>query len=441
MVAGGQHGRRPWLAWQHGDGTTPHTRARLDASSYLTETFAIAHSVEALYGGGAKAERDTMYADAMAQVMRENPDDDEAAILYATALFGLSQGVRDVSLYMRAAAIAQAVFQRNPQHPGAAHMIIHGFDDPTHAPLGLYAARAYSHIAPGAAHAQHMTTHIFLALGLWDDVAAQNVVAAGPDTARWRAGHYTTWLHYAYLQQGKYASARALLASLAAHAAGRPQSRGVLANLRARQVFEDMTWDGPEARALDADAGHAGEDGYEYASFAAGYAAAQRGDMARATTLLQLLVSRNGATTSTVAPGAHGSVVVPVILELSLRAALLFRAGQRDSAIALMRRATTLEDGMPPEFGPPAVVAPSHEMLGAMLRATKRASEASDEYARGLQVQPGRSAALLGSARAEAARGRTAAAKRSYQELAENWKQADAAVPARADVRAYVGAP
>ncbi len=398
-------------------------------------------AVEALYGSGSKAHRDTAYADAMEQVMRENHGDDEAAILYATALFGLTQGVRDVPLYMRAGAIAEDVFRRNPQHPGAAHMVIHAFDDPVHAPLGLYAARAYSQIAPAAAHAQHMTTHIFLALGLWGDVAAQNVIASGPDTSAWRPGHYTTWLHYAYLQQGKYASAGALLASLAAHAVGRPQARGVLANLRARQVLETGAWNSAEARALDADAGQSGEDDYEYATFAAGYAAAKRGETARAAALLQRLAVRNGATTRTATPGASGSVVVPVILELSLRAELLSRAGKRDSAIALLRRATTLEDGMPPEFGPPAVVTPTHELLGAMLLASNRANEAAAQYASALQVQPGRSAALLGSARAATALGLGSAATMAYRQLGDNWRAADATLPALKEVRERIAKP
>ena len=413
---------------------TPETRR---AAAPTTREKAYLNAVEALYGEGSKPHRDSAYADAMQRVMHDNPGDDEAAVLYATSLFGLTQGVRDVPLYMRAGAIAQDVFRRNPQHPGAAHMIIHAFDDPTHAPLGLYAARAYSKIAPGAAHAQHMTTHIFLALGLWGDVAAQNVVAAGPDTARWRPGHYTTWLHYAYLQQGKYEEARALLASLAAHAAGRAQSRGVIANLRARQVFETGAWDSPDARALDADAGQAGEDDYEYATFAAGYAAAKRGDTSRATVLLKQLTTRNATVGATARLGAPGSVVVPVILELSLRAELLNIAGARDSAIALMRRATALEDAMPPEFGPPAVVAPSHELLGAMLLAAKRPAEAASQFATALQLQPGRSLALLGSARAETARGMTAVGQNAYRRLADNWAGADAALSALGEVRQH----
>ena len=78
---------------------------------------------------------------------------------------------------MRAAAVAQPVFDENPLHPGAVHYIIHSFDDPVHAPLGLEAAHAYSEVAPDAGHAQHMTSHIFVAMGMWDDVVSANIRA------------------------------------------------------------------------------------------------------------------------------------------------------------------------------------------------------------------------------------------------------------------------
>ncbi len=404
-------------------------------------------AVDALYGAGSKAARDTAYADAMSQMYAQYPEDDEVAILYATALFGLSQGVRDVPLYMRAGAIAQEVFEHNPWHPGAAHMIIHAFDDPTHAPLGLRAARAYSKIAPSAGHAQHMTTHIFLALGLWDDVVSQNIAAAGADTAKWLPGHYTSWLVYAYLQQGRYRDARALLNALAEHATLRARNamqshtamsddrRGVVANLRARYVLETQQWDSPEARALDADLGKAGEDDYEYATFAAGYAAAQRGERTKAQAYLQRLSTRNGRASQTVKPGAPGITVVPVILELELRAALLANAGQSNAAIALLERAVRLEDAMPPEFGPPAVVLPTHELLGGMLMTAKRWAPAAEQFALALQLQPGRAMALLGSARAEAARGRESIANRAFRTLATNWSRADSTIGSLAEVR------
>jgi tetratricopeptide (TPR) repeat protein len=385
-------------------------------------------AVEALYGEGTRAHRDTAYADAMDGVMRAFPDDDEAAILYATALFGLPQEARDVPLYMRAGAIAEDVFRRNPRHPGAAHMIIHAFDDPTHAPLALQAARAYSTIAPQSAHAQHMTTHIYLALGLWPEVVAWNIVAAGPDTSKWGPFHAEAWLLYGYLQQGKSATARALVQTLAAHYP-RERARGRAANLRARYVVEARAWDGPEATMLVADTGRKGEDDYEYATFAAGYAAAMRGDTVLARRMLARL-DRIVAAAGSVKPGARGVLAAPIIQALSLRAALLTRAGRAREAIELLRRAAAFEDGMPVEFGPPAVLAPTHELLGAALSAAGDHAAAAAEYSTALQLQPGRSAALLGGARESRAIGRSADATKWYRQLADNWREAeDAALP------------
>ncbi|MFX8805339.1 hypothetical protein ABTM67_19195, partial [Acinetobacter baumannii] len=76
--------------------------------------------------------------------------------------------------YMRAAAEGEAVYEVQKRHPGALHYLIHAYDDPVHAPLGLRAARLYARVAPGSSHAQHMTSHIFFALGLWDEAIAAN---------------------------------------------------------------------------------------------------------------------------------------------------------------------------------------------------------------------------------------------------------------------------
>ena len=106
------------------------------------------------------------------------PDDHEVATWYALSLLGTvrptDKGFRRQAL---AASIAEKVFTENPKHPGAAHFIIHAFDDPDHAPLGLSAARAYAGIAPSAAHALHMPSHIFVQRGMWEDVRKSNIVA------------------------------------------------------------------------------------------------------------------------------------------------------------------------------------------------------------------------------------------------------------------------
>src|SRR2546423_433539 len=185
-------------------GPTPNARR---AKAPTPRERAYLNAVETLYGDGPKARRDTAYSRAMERLVTRFPADREAQVFYAASLLGLSQGVRNVPTYMRAAAIVARVFRENPDHPGAAHLLIHCYDDPVHARLGLPAARAYSKIAPDAAHAQHMTTHIFLALGMWDEVVSQNELASGRDPATWAPDHYTQWLGYGYLQQGRYGEA------------------------------------------------------------------------------------------------------------------------------------------------------------------------------------------------------------------------------------------
>ena len=112
-------------------------------------------AVETLYGTGDKPLRDIAYMQAMQALYQAYPDDLDAASFYALSILG-SVYERDFRTYMRAAAILEEVFAKEPRHPGEAHYLIHSYDDQVHAPLGLRAARVYAQIAPGAAHAQHM---------------------------------------------------------------------------------------------------------------------------------------------------------------------------------------------------------------------------------------------------------------------------------------------
>ena len=125
-----------------------------------------------------KLARDVAYSNAMAAMYAQWPDDHEVATWYALSLLGTVRPAdRGFRRQAQAAAIAQKVFAENPKHPGAAHFIIHAFDDPDHAPLGLAAARLYAGIAPAAAHALHMPSHIFVQLGMWNDARTSNIAA------------------------------------------------------------------------------------------------------------------------------------------------------------------------------------------------------------------------------------------------------------------------
>ena len=391
-------------------------------------------AAEALYfANGSKARRDSLCTAAFERLMSANPADDEPKAFYALGLMGLSQGVRNVPTYMRAGALAEEVYRHNPRHPGALHYIIHAFDDPVHAPLGLYAAREYSTIAPDADHAQHMTTHIFLALGMWEETVRQNAIAAGPDSVTWKPGHYTAWLVYALQQQGKFEAARKLLDRMRQNLASAPAAAqaSYMLTMRGHYMMDTERWTGPVGswvldttnvppiqRAIDA--------------YTVGTTQLQLGHPDRAagwlTVLEHLAVVGQGDSVY----GANNRV--PAILATQLRARLLWTVGNRDSALVLLRQTAEREDALPAEFGPPDIVKPTHELLGEFLLAAGRAAEAQPEFARALALAPGRSRSLLGLARAARAAGDMPAAARALDQLERNWSGADPGLPMLAEL-------
>jgi hypothetical protein len=392
---------------------TPRERAYLEA-------------VEVLYGDGSKAGRDTAYARSMQQLSVAYPTDAEAQAFYALALLGLSQGARDVPTYMRAGAIAESLFDAHPKHPGAAHYVIHAFDDPVHAPLGLRAARAYSGIAPDAAHAQHMTSHIFLALGMWDETAHANEVAtvATRDTAakwsRWSCGHYGEWLQYAYLQQGRPGAAAELLEECRQQAAARPVPRmqNSLAVMRAQQIVDGGDWSGPAVR-MNIDAAKQPVPAQLFLNFGTGYAAVKRGDRSAARAVIAALSKRSADQDS-----------YDRICALELQALLALETKRTEQALSLLRGAVALEDSLPVDFGPPLDIKPPRELLGEMLLQLGHPADAQAELERQLARTPRRAATLLALAQAATAAGKPTVADAANADLARVWHSAEPGVAA-----------
>jgi hypothetical protein len=328
----------------------------------------------------------------MARLQDRFPDDMEARAFHALAILGSRDGVRDFATYMKAAATAQAVFDANPDHPGAAHYLIHAFDDPVHAPLGLPAARTYSQIAPRAAHAQHMTSHIFVAMGLWEDVVAANIRARDVQDADNAArgeranvcGHYSSWLQYGHLMLGQTAEADALMDLCHPRMADapRPGEQGYFVSMRARQILdtgdwslrERWTWDPPPGD----DPGAAGRR-FRYAWVNA-FAALRSGDAAPARALVARPVT-----------GAESQIAID-----ELRGMLAIAEGQADAGVAILEAAAQAEDALPFEFGPPAILKPTWELLGEELFALGHTEKARAAFERALQRTPGRSLVVRG---------------------------------------------
>lgn len=371
-------------------------------------------SIELLYGDGSKTRRDTLYAQRMELLSQAHPSDDEIRLLHALALMGQGQGVRHTQTYMRAGALALEVLERQPEHPGAAHYVIHAFDDPVHAALGLRAARAYSRIAPDAAHAQHMTTHIFLALGMWPETISQNTVAAGPDRSRWQPGHYTYWLHYALLQQGRFDEAAELLELLKRNA-GTSASVGRRLHLtlaRGQQIMTGERWADPALEwRLSVEDGGAMPRAAD--AFVRGYAALRRGDRAGADRALAEIRKASGAS-----PSRYGGLPqIPSLLEGELRAAMLRAEGQRAEGIAALMAVADSLEALPLEYGPPDIPKPPRELLGEWLLADGDPAGAQRAFLRALELAPGRLRSLQGLAQAAARTGDTAVADRARAHL------------------------
>jgi tetratricopeptide (TPR) repeat protein len=375
---------------------------------------ALIESADVLFGAGDKLTRDLAYSAAMKRIHMQNPSDDEIAVLYALSLLGTARpGEKSVRTAMQAAAIVEDVFQRNPQHPGAAHFIIHAFDDPDHAALGLTAARAYSKIAPAAPHALHMPSHIFVQLGMWDDVIASNEVAykAAVDLAekknlpRGREDFHTlSWLQYAYLQAGKVAEAERCLA-MAKGVADRdtsPRVRDGYAAMKARQVVETAKW---ENLALPGgpvrDGGAPGYDGSAAYLLAAGISAARLGDMATANVALEKLKAMRTQAES----GSNAYRARPfAIMEKEVAALIAFAQKDTAGAERLLKEATTIELALDAPSGPPEPIKPSFELYGELLLEQGRAKDAAAQFEQSLTRMPNRRASMQGLERSNATR-------------------------------------
>ncbi|MEO8216901.1 MAG: hypothetical protein ABI718_07455 [Acidobacteriota bacterium] len=402
-------------------------------------------AVEILFGEGTKEDRDFRYATAMRELAQTYPDDENAQTFYALALMGTAHNGRDVPTYMKATAILEDVFHEHPRHPGAAHYLIHSVDDPVHAILGLNAARAYSKIAPRAGHAQHMTSHIFLALGMWGDVVHANEVAVNVVNTQRSAdgkppafcGHYNEWLEYAYLEQGRARDARALLEKCGSQVGGDDHMRGHASSsyisMWARYLFDTDEWSGSLAQWHPDDPSVESDSTYE---FTRGFGEVRRGELDAARGTLDRFrklrkeqdeeLERKGEMATSRRKRAE-------IFEQQLQAMLLNAGGNRESAITLLRTAAATEDSLPAAFGPPFVEKPSSELLGEMLLEAKRPAEAEIAFRASLARAPRRTSSLLGLARAARINGNTEIAEETLATLKSIWEHAES-IPA--DIKA-----
>ena len=426
---------------------TPREKGYLDA-------------VERLLGDGDKAARNRAYADRMAELVRQFPDDNEAAAFYALALLGtIPSGQRDTATMQKAGAIATAILKKNPEHPGAAHYALHAFDDGEHAAMGLAAARTYARIAPASSHARHMPSHVFLPLGMWDEAAASDEAAFAASVERVKRlklsmaqadFHALSWLQYEYLQQGRFAKAREVIktveGAMADGARGSSRAgagehqhaeseigrgfsttslKSELGSMRARLVVEAGAWG--EMR---------GQGTFENIDelFALGAASVKLGDLARAEAGVEHL--RN----ATKAIPEADSRDIAGIMAIALDGLRRMATGDRAGGLAALNRAAAAEAARPKPIARPYPITPAVELYAEALLASGDAAGAVKQFRASLARTPGRSASRLGLARAAAKAGMKAESVKAAKDFLAAWHLADAGRPELAEAKQLAAA-
>lgn len=378
-------------------------------------------AVDILYGEGSKFARDKAYAEYMAQLHEKYPDNQEVAAFYALSLLGSVPVGRDEEVYEKGAIIAKGILEENPNHPGALHYLIHAYDDPNHAYDALGAANSYSQVASAAAHALHMPSHIYVALGMWDKVVASNEVSFQASVDRKARKslnndalgyHSLQWLEYGYLQQGRISRATEIAKDMQTYVTALPSGRARVHMILIKGAYLIDTENyqseiaGIDVRSEDLNISiHAMNNFIEGLKqlanndimAAKATADAMESDRKKVTIQLQ----SDGLTLcSSVGWENQAANQLDIdqasIMEMELRAMIADRNNDATKAEEWLRQATELESKISYSYGPPAVLKPSHELYGEWLLEQARPKDALDQFEYGLKRAPMRVKLLQG---------------------------------------------
>lgn len=405
------------LAKAEGLETTPREAAYLDAlRAFFSNRDPATH-----------LERARAFEARMATLYQAHLDDPEAAIFYALSLLATADP-RDKSYaqQFKAAGILSWVRESRPEHPGVLHYLIHSYDSPGLAHLALSAAETYASAAPDSAHAQHMPSHIFTRLGLWERSQASNLDStrsAAAYTAHARLpGHYDEGLHgmdysmYALLQMARDDEARDLLARLREIERSEPQNfkaAYTYAAAPARFELERRSWKAASQLELHPTSFPWEEFGWARSihHFARGIGAARAGDLGAAGREAEAIESLQARLPPTTLP--YWREEVQVHLD-AVRSWILFAEGEVESALATASAAADREDAVDKHPVTPGEVLPARELYADMLAVGKQHERALAEYQRVLDGSPNRLNALLGAAASATAIGDRELAQRYY---------------------------
>jgi tetratricopeptide (TPR) repeat protein len=379
------------------------------------------------------------YAKAMEQLALRYPQDDEAQIHYALALnTSASAADKTYANQLKGASILEPIAIRQPQHPGVAHYLIHLYDYPPIAEKGLDAARRYAKIAPAAAHAQHMPSHIFTRVGYWRDSIASNLEASRVAKAEKDTSdqlHAMDYLVYAYLQIGQDQKASETIdemnkvASINENFIPGPYA---LAASPARYAIERADWKAAsELQVRPGPLMHV----QAMTHFARALGAARSGNPEAAKADIARLGELRDKLRD--AKDAYWSGQVDIQAQVA-SAWVLYAEGKYDDALKAMSAAADAEDKTEKHPVTPGVPKPARELYGEMLLQRGLAREALAAFDATLKKEPNRLGAYMGAAKAAEKAGDDAKARDYYEKIVAMADGADQTRTEIADARTYL---
>ncbi len=400
--------------------------------------------------------RSFAYHEAMKKLYENNRHDREAGVFYALTLIstGMMSNDKTYAREKEAANILNRILAREPQHPGVAHYLIHSYDYPPLAHLALRAARSYARIAPASAHAQHMPSHIFTRLGLWQEAIRSNLDArsSAKEFARrnkmpgaWDEQlHAMDYLVYAYLQAAQDKQAWAVIEELNAIRQVDPPNFKVayaVSAIPARYTLERRQWQ--EAAKLPLHPG--GMEKFPWSNFrwaeaqihfARAIGAAHTNDIAGIRNEVQALTEIRQ--TLSVIKGDYDWAKQVEIKRQVAAAWLAFAEGKKEEAITLMRAAADLDDATEKHPVTPGQILPAREQLGELLLEANQPGAALVEFESSLKTSPNRFNGLSGAARAAKLAGDHKRAAQFYEKLIDTTRKADTVRPELTEARAFL---
>jgi len=378
--------------------------------------------------------RAKLFENNMEQIYLKYPDDIEAAIFYSLALYSTRDRVgKEFVNERKAGKILESLFKTNPNHPGIAHYIIHNYDNPVLAHKGLETARRYAKIAPSSSHAQHMPSHIFTRLGIWEESIISNLMSAessrcytesaGLKGAYFEELHAIDYLVYAYLQKGDNQSALEQYERINTLKSFYPTNITAaiypLAVVPARLALENRDW--KKAAQLKLHEMELDWNNFPWQKavhhFAKAYGAAQMKDFRLAKKEIKILEKLHKVL---VDKKDRTKFIQIKQIEIQIKTAqawVYFKNKQKEKGLELMLEAVEVERNTSKHPVTPGDVLPAIELLGDMYFEMKKYQEAFAAYEEDLQGRPHRFNGVYGAAKSAKLLGNLKAAERYFKEL------------------------